>query len=98
KGAFGQVKVSQGPGVCEKWQDLSSGAATKGGQSTGAKGAIVQVDFAIAFSSIPRVALVTHNDIGVWLTEVTVGHFKWSNNSKSADVTIDWIATNAENS
>ena len=70
----------------------------KSGQSTGAKGAIVQVDFASAFSSIPRVALTAHSDVGAWLTEVTAGYFKWTNNSKSADVTIDWIATDAGSS
>ncbi|GAI89551.1 unnamed protein product [marine sediment metagenome] len=77
------------------WEVVS---ATKSGQATGAKGAIVQVDFAIAFSSIPRVALATHSDVGVWLTEVAAGYFKWTNNSKGADVIIDWIATNAGNS
>lgn len=67
----------------------------KSGQSTGAKAATVQVDFSSAFASIPRVVMTPHSVHTVSLVEVTTAYFKWTNNSKNVDVTIDWIATDA---
>ncbi|MBA7669373.1 hypothetical protein ES703_77503 [subsurface metagenome] len=87
----GQGNLLQGKTLAET-QDHNP-KNIKSGQSIGAKAAIVQVDFGTAFTILPRVILTPHSDNGVWLTEVTVDYFKWDNNSKSNDVTIDWIAT-----
>ena len=62
------------------------------GQSTAPKATIVQVDFSPAFSGIPRVNMSPHSEHLVWVTEVTTTYFKWDNDSKNVDVTIDWIA------
>ena len=72
----------------------AGGGEMQSGQSTGAKATIVQVNFSPAFSGIPRVSLTPHSNHSVWITEVTVNYFKWNNNSKNVDVTMDWIAMN----
>ncbi len=74
------------------------GMVIKSGVSVGAKGAVVQVDFGTAFSSVPRVVITDWNGVDAWLVEVTATFFKWGNDSKQADVTIHWIATDAGNS
>lgn len=67
---------------------------TEAGQSTGAKAAIVQVDFPEAFDTVPYVVLTPWSEHIVWLVEKTVNYFKWDNNSKNVDVTVDWFAVN----
>jgi hypothetical protein len=62
------------------------------GQSTGAKGAVVQVDFSPTFSGTPRISLTPWSEHIVWVTEVATTYFKWINNSKNVDVTVDWVA------
>jgi hypothetical protein len=62
------------------------------GQSTGAKQTIVQVDFSPDFSGVPRVSFSPWSEHLVLITEVTTTYFKWNNDSKNVDVTIDWIA------
>jgi len=62
------------------------------GQSVGAKGATVQVDFAQAFTGVPKVSLTPWSAHIASLVEVTVSYFKWTNDSKSGDVTVDWLA------
>ena len=71
------------------------GPNVKSGQSTGVKATEVQVNFGAAFSSIPRVSLTPLSNHVVWVTEVTTSYFKWNNNSKTVDVTVDWVATDA---
>lgn len=70
---------------------------TKAGQSIGAKGSVVQVNFGSAFSSVPRVVLTPHSNNPAWITEVSVSYFKWENSSNKDDVTVDWKATDADN-
>ncbi len=72
----------------------AGGGEMQSGQSTGAKATIVQVDFPLAFSGVPRISLTPHSAHLIWLTEVTTTYFKWNNDSKNVDVTIDWIAMN----
>jgi len=74
-----------------------NGADVKSGQSTGAKAATVQVNFTTAFAGIPRVSLTPWSPHIVNLVEVTTTYFKWTNDSKNVDVTVDWIATDAAN-
>ena len=62
------------------------------GQSTAPKSTITQVDFSPAFSGVPRVSFSPWSEHMVLLTEVTANYFKWDNDSKNVDVTIDWIA------
>lgn len=69
----------------------------KSGVSVGAKGAVAQVDFGTAFSAVPRVVITDWNGVDAWLVEVTASYFKWENDSKQADVTIHWIATDVGN-
>jgi len=64
----------------------------KTGQSVGAKGATVQVDFAQAFTAVPKVSLTPWSGNIVSLVEVTASYFRWMNDSKQNDVTVDWLA------
>ena len=73
------------------------GPNVKSGEDTAPKATEKQVNFNTSFGSIPHVELTPHGDVGVWLTEKTTGYFKWNNNSKNVDVTVDWIATDAGN-
>ena len=62
------------------------------GQSVAPKATVVQVDFSPDFSGIPRISLTPHSEHVVSITEVTTTYFKWDNDSKNVDVTVDWIA------
>lgn len=74
-----------------------NGVDVKGGQSTGAKAATVQVNFTTAFANVPKVSLTPWSTHIASLVEVTAAYFKWTNDSKNVDVTVDWIATDAGN-
>ena len=62
------------------------------GQSIAPKDTVVQVDFSPAFSGVPRISISPWSEHFVLITEVTTTYFKWNNNSKNVDVTVDWIA------
>jgi hypothetical protein len=62
------------------------------GQSIAPKATVVQVDFSPDFSGIPRISISPWSDHLVLITEVTTTYFKWDNDSKNVDVTVDWIA------
>ena len=72
----------------------SGGFEVKGGQSTSPKTVEKQVDFGSAFSAMPRILLTPWSAKLAWITEVTVNYFKWNNDSKNTDVTVDWIGIN----
>lgn len=61
-------------------------------ESIGAKATEVQVNFAGTFTGIPKIALTPHSAHIVWITEITTTYFKWNNDSKNVDVTVDWMA------
>lgn len=64
------------------------------GQSVAPKATVVQVDFSPVFSSIPRISISPWSEHLVSITEITTAYFKWDNDSKNVDVTVDWIAIN----
>ena len=66
------------------------------GVSTGAKGAVVQVNFGATFPNVPRVTLTAWSEHIASLVEITTTYFKWTNSSNNVDVTVDWIAIAGE--
>ena len=64
------------------------------GRSTAPKATVVQVNFSPEFSAIPRISISPWSQHIVLITEVTTTYFKWNNDSKNVDVTVDWIAIN----
>ena len=72
----------------------AGGFEVQGGQSIAPKATIVQVNFAPEFSAIPRINISPWSEHIVSITEITTTYFKWNNDSKNVDVTVDWIAIN----
>ena len=64
------------------------------GQSVAPKATVVQVDFSPAFSAVPRMSISPWSAHIASIIEVTTAYFKWNNDSKNVDVTVDWIAIN----
>ncbi len=73
------------------------GPTIKSGEDTATKATVKQFNFNTPFGTVPRVKLTAHSDHTVWIVEKAVDYFKWNNNSKNVDVTIDWLATDAGN-
>ena len=68
------------------------GSEMQSGRSTAPKATVVQVNFSPGFSGVPRISISPWSQHIASITEVTTTYFKWNNDSKNVDVTVDWIA------
>ena len=80
--AWGRIPVN-GPG---------SNVDVKSGSSTSPHRVEREVTFSVAFLSIPTVVITPADDVGTWVTEITVTSFKWNNSAKAGEVAVYWIA------